>query len=1063
MPEQIYIGNFAKGLKLDRLPFNIDNDAFPTMYNFYSWRGRAKRKRGTLFLGQLEIQVQSVLNATPPAIWQFGQIGLVAGAGNLFGTFITNITQAAQAVVTITGSIFRVGDTVNISGVLGMTEINGGPYTILAISPTSMTLNVNSTGFTPYSSGGTAILSGGVSIVPGSISVTVGVNLYEEPIPPDGTLIGTPGGTGTINYATGAITIAGGGAGPLIGTFDYFPGLPVMGLKDFVSTLSSSQYPLLMAFDTEHAYQINQNTGSVFFYNVSYYKGTNIPFIWHGQDYQQFWTTNFSGALWATNNVPGFNFLSIDSIVWVSATQLTIVVLGTAGSPPVIIGDKIWTNEITTNSTVNATAKLASVNGQTGTVANVVEAPAGTFTLTVNFPDSTIIDPATGDAGKVYDNGIMQLLTNSISGQDGIKWYDGDPTAGTGLPTGSGLGWVNFAPPLTAISVSINDTPSQLYYLVGALAIVPFKDRLLFFSPYIQSTTRATGGLLPIQLQDVVIWSWNGTPYYESVVPAGETFDKTAYYVDQTGKGGWIAAGISQPIVTVSNNEDVLLVGFGGNIGRQTRFVYSGDDINPFLFFNINQELGSSATFSAIALDRGALTIGSHGIALTTQQGAQRIDLDIPDSIFTIQGLNNGVERINAVRDYYKEWVYFSYPVNSSQWKFPTQTFLYNYREDTWAIFYENFTAHGTYRKQSHYSWATLPFKTWAQWREPWNAGSTSALFPDVVAGNPQGYVLIVGQGTGEGRSGTIQAIANSSGNTQITSVNHCVARNDYLLVQGALGILTSNITGISKGIQAVISTINTFSVGQFVTISDVLGMTELNGNSYQIVAVTGTSITINVDSVNFTTYISGGLVEFTWNLQIGLVTNIIDENNFVIDLPFPAGTYLGLGQYVRLSQPLIQTKQFPVYWDQGRQVRLCAQKYLMDKTANAQVTVNIYLSQDPSDIWNYGSIVPTSDPDPDNNSLIYSQIMYTCPESTNIGLSAANTNLQMPISLYNQKQIWHRFNTSLIGDTFQIGITLSDDSPGKKDAQMRNLTYATSEITLHGMHLTVDKGPQLA
>ena len=44
MPDQIYIGNFAKGLKLDRLPFNIDNDSFPFLWNFYSWRGRAKKK-----------------------------------------------------------------------------------------------------------------------------------------------------------------------------------------------------------------------------------------------------------------------------------------------------------------------------------------------------------------------------------------------------------------------------------------------------------------------------------------------------------------------------------------------------------------------------------------------------------------------------------------------------------------------------------------------------------------------------------------------------------------------------------------------------------------------------------------------------------------------------------------------------------------------------------------------------------------------------------------------------------------------------------------------------------
>ena len=85
--------------------------------------------------------------------------------------------------------------------------------------------------------------------------------------------------------------------------------------------------------------------------------------------------------------------------------------------------------------------------------------------------------------------GITQLLTNYIEGQDGIRWYDGDPTSTTGLPTvpPQPFGWVNFSPPLTATSVSIDSTTPALYYLVGALAILPFKDRLLFFSPFIQT------------------------------------------------------------------------------------------------------------------------------------------------------------------------------------------------------------------------------------------------------------------------------------------------------------------------------------------------------------------------------------------------------------------------------------------------------------------------------------------------------------------------------------------------------------------------------------------------
>lgn len=953
MTQNIFIGNIGKGLTTNPLPFNIDNDAFPTLFNFYTWRGRVKRKRGTILLGQLERQIESV--ADPSNNWQYGPLALSGGAANLITGFSLESTS---------------------------------------------------------------------TITPGSLSLVVGANTYTEPSPPDGTLIGAPAGSGTINYATGDVTISGGGSSNLTGTFSYYPGIPVMGLRDFASTLSTSPYPKLLAFDITYAYQLNQSGSSVFFYSVSYYKGTNNPVVWSGGDYQQFWTTNFQGALWATNNKPGFHFVNGTYSSGSGTADITFnFKSGGNNFTTLVIGDKLWFNEWTSGG--------STINGLVGTISDVTGAAAGNYVVTFSGSQT------------VAGTGIAELLTNSIPGQDGIRWYDGDPTGGTGIPTGTGLGWVNFAPPLTALTVSIDTQPAALYYLVGALMIVAFKDRLLFFSPYIQSSAGS-----PIQLQDVVIWSWNGTPYYNSIVPNNETFDVTAYYVDQTGKGGWLAAGISQPIITVNNNEDVLLVGF---TGRQTRFIYSGNDLNPFNFFTINTELGASATFSGITLDRGGLTIGTYGIAITTQQSAQRIDLAIPDSVFQIQALNNGVQRINSARDFFKEWIYFSYPVNSSEWKFPTQTFLYNYRDGTWAIHYENYTAHGNYRKQMHYTWATIPFRTWDSWREPWNSGSTSALFPSIVAGNPQGYVLIKGQGTGEGQSGTI------------------------LSISGPLAI-----TGITNAASAVITVNNSLVIGQAVFIEGVGGMVQLNGNTYTVTAANSTSVTINVNSTAFGVYTSGGtVVPYIYSINhclqtgdylyflnaiglvglngtIGRVYLIFDANNFLTDnLTDVTGIYLGLGTFARLSQPLLQTKQFPVYWEQGRQLRLGTQKYLMDTTANAQVTVNIYLSQDPDDVWNSGSIVPNTDPPPTNNSLIYSQTLYTCPESTNIGLTPANTNLQMPTA-EGQYQIWHRFNTSLIGDSVQVGITLDD-------AQMRNLTYATSEITLHAMVLQVSPGPQLA
>lgn len=70
---------------------------------------------------------------------------------------ISNVTQANPAVVTTATHGFVTGETVTITGVVGMTELNGNSYTITVLSPTTFELDgVDSTAYTAYSSGGSA-------------------------------------------------------------------------------------------------------------------------------------------------------------------------------------------------------------------------------------------------------------------------------------------------------------------------------------------------------------------------------------------------------------------------------------------------------------------------------------------------------------------------------------------------------------------------------------------------------------------------------------------------------------------------------------------------------------------------------------------------------------------------------------------------------------------------------------------------------------------------------------------------------------------------------------------
>lgn len=910
--EKIFIGNFPKGLSQERLPFFIDNKSFPYLYNFYVWRGRGKRKRGTTTLGRLQVQIKNF-----------------------------------SSTLSATG-------TINIFIAIG------------AFNP-------------------------GESVAKGTISFVVGANTYTEPAVPDGTLVGSPSGFGTINYATGNVTISGISVStPITLTLSYYPNLPSLGLRDYmvpndsgVYSTASSQYPLLLAFDTQKSYQY----GSIGFYNTSFYKNpSTIPgipsyvpkaiqtsFSWSGGNYQQFWTSNNQGALWATNNVPGMQIQAISSIARDSNIQLRL----TIPSTPAIIGDWIWINEISGLTT----AGTKSINQQTGFVTNV----AGNV-ITVQFPYANI-------TSDTYSGGIVQYLTNTVPGRgDGIKWYDGDPTNATGVASNSSLGWVNFAPPLGIGTVQIDNlfsTNNQPFYLVGALIVLNFKDRLLFFSPMITTSASAIAGKAAIQIQNGVIWSWNGTfyytasydgnltlPSYNAMITPGtssntmqQPSDPRGYYVNETGFGGFLISSLDEPIISVNNNEDVLIVGFSGH---QTKFIYTGNDLDPFAFYLTSSEFGTYSTFSTETLDRGVPSFSNKGIIMSDQTNSQRIELDIPDLAFQVSNMDNSFERINGARDFFREWIYFSYVPNNSNTIYPTQTFFWNYRDNTWAIFYENFTSHGNYRAQptQTYTWLTIPW-TWEQWNEPWNSNLISPLSTNVIAGNPQGYVLIKGiGGTGEGLSGYVSAII---GNNQFTSYNHCV------------------------------------NVGDYLSLKNFIGGSGYNGNVF-------------------------------------LVTSVIDTDNFIIDGSVSGTGYMGGGEFARLSQPLLQTKQFPVFWEQGRQVRLGAQRYLFDVTSAGEVTINIYLSQNDSDILNSSPIYPL--PNSPNDSLIYSQVVSTAVELDNLNMPDPPAG--------NAFQLWHRMNTSLIGDTFQLGITLSD-------AQMRNINIATSEIAFHAAILDIYPGPMLA
>lgn len=113
----------------------------------------------------------------------------VAGATQA-GTSVSAITMATLAKVTSAAHGLVVGQAVFITGVSGMTQINGLIGFVVTVNDANnVTISINSTAFAAYSSGGTIY----------------GSEYFIDD--KNGTLNSSAGGTGTINYATGAYTL----------------------------------------------------------------------------------------------------------------------------------------------------------------------------------------------------------------------------------------------------------------------------------------------------------------------------------------------------------------------------------------------------------------------------------------------------------------------------------------------------------------------------------------------------------------------------------------------------------------------------------------------------------------------------------------------------------------------------------------------------------------------------------------------------------------------------------------------------------------------------------------
>jgi Ubiquitin-activating enzyme E1 FCCH domain len=328
---QVTIGGYpGGGLTTDKKPLMLSNEAYSNLQNAYVFRDRTKKRDGTVTMGQLS-RVFTNINffLTGAANWTFN-ILTISGY-----TLTANNANPGKVTTTYPHGL-STGDKVIFTGISGATGYNNTTFTITVVDNLNFTVGADATGFGTYTVGtqGSFISNRSLSamepnaqIVPGSFTITFSAATYLDDAA--GNIRNSLNViVGTINYATGAVTLSNTGSGGVATTitYNYYPELQSMGIcKRDIATVGIDQ---TIFFDTKYAYQF---TGGSF---QELAPGTtwSAPNQANGTNTNFFWSCNYQGAtpdlkyfFVTNNNIGGSSFDPIryyNSSAWNDLTPL---------------------------------------------------------------------------------------------------------------------------------------------------------------------------------------------------------------------------------------------------------------------------------------------------------------------------------------------------------------------------------------------------------------------------------------------------------------------------------------------------------------------------------------------------------------------------------------------------------------------------------------------------------------------------------------------------------------------------------------------------------------------
>ena len=406
--------------------------------------------------------------------------------------------------------------------------------------------------------------------------------------------------------------------------------------------------------------------------------------------------------------------------------------------------------------------------------------------------------------------------------------------------------------------------------LISARILIPYKNRLLALNTWEEEDNG--GPATVVNYSARVRWTQLGSP-----------IDPVAWRQDIPGKGNGLDAPTTESIISVEFVKDRLIVFFE----RSTwELAYTGNQINPFVWNKLNTELGVESTFSIVPFDKVAIGIGNVGIMACNGSNVERIDEKIPQVVFDIHKVDQGIFRVYGIRDYVVEMVYWTFPSDDTTalQPYPNRVFVFNYKTGTWAFNDDSITCFGFFQPVLGATWSSKTIL----WNSEitWNTGPASAKERIVIAGNQQGYTFIVDPDNPTNapvlQITNVAIVPDAPGCfVTFTVINHNLRENDYIYIRDMQ--TTGTLSTLNGTIQQVMSSVS-YPIGQ---------------NTFTI----------------------------------------------LIDASILTGTYLGAGLLARVSQLRIATKEYNFYAQEGRNAAINKVDFMVDRTLKGEVEVQFYAS----------------------------------------------------------------------------------------------------------------------